>query len=133
MFDELVDAAKVRELEKQLHPGFQKICGLKGSKLSGGQKQRVAIARALIKNPKILILDEATSALDEQSQEIVQQALDRAMEGRTSIVIAHRMSTIQKCSRIIVVHKGQVVEDGTFEELSERPDGHFAKLKAGIA
>jgi len=93
----------------------------------------VAIARALIKNPKILILDEATSALDEQSQEIVQQALDRAMEGRTSIVIAHRMSTIQKCSRIIVVHKGQVVEDGTFEELSEKPDGHFAKLKAGIA
>ena len=66
----------------------------------------MAIARALIKNPKILILDEATSALDEQSQEIVQQALDRAMEGRTSIVIAHRMSTVQKCNRIIVVHKG---------------------------
>jgi ABC-type multidrug transport system fused ATPase/permease subunit len=93
----------------------------------------VAIARALIKNPKILILDEATSALDEQSQEIVQQALDRAMEGRTSIVIAHRMSTIQKCNRIVVVHKGCVVEDGTFEELSEKPDGHFARLKAGIA
>ena len=84
----------MKESEKSLHPGFKKICGLKGSKLSGGQKQRVAIARALIKNPKILILDEATSALDEQSQEIVQQALDRAMEGRTSIVIAHRMSTI---------------------------------------
>jgi len=93
----------------------------------------VAIARALIKNPKILILDEATSALDEQSQEIVQQALDRAMEGRTSIVIAHRMSTIEKCDRIVVVHKGKVVEDGTFDELSARPDGHFARLKAGIA
>jgi len=63
----------------------------------------------------------------------VQQALDRAMEGRTSIVIAHRMSTIEKCNRIVVVHKGKVVEDGTFDELSARPDGHFARLKAGIA
>ena len=133
MFEDMIDTEKVKELEKKLHPGFKKICGLKGSKLSGGQKQRVAIARALIKNPKILILDEATSALDEQSQEIVQQALDRAMEGRTSIVIAHRMSTIQKCNRIIVVHKGRVVEDGSFDELSAKPDGHFAKLKAGIA
>ena len=133
LLETLIDMEKVREQEKVLHPGFEKICGLKGSKLSGGQKQRVAIARALIKNPKILILDEATSALDEQSQEIVQQALDRAMEGRTSIVIAHRMSTIEKCDRIVVVHKGKVVEDGTFDELSARPDGHFAKLKAGIA
>ena len=71
LFDELIDSNKVNAQEQQLHPGFEKICGLKGSKLSGGQKQRVAIARALIKNPKILILDEATSALDEQSQEIV--------------------------------------------------------------
>lgn len=133
LFEDLIDSEKVRQAELQLHPGFSKVCGLKGSKLSGGQKQRVAIARALIKNPKILILDEATSALDEQSQEIVQQALDRAMEGRTSIVIAHRMSTIEKCNRIVVVHKGKVVEDGTFDELSARPDGHFARLKAGIA
>ena len=133
MFEDLIDVSKVADSEKRLHPGFKKVCGLKGSKLSGGQKQRVAIARALIKNPKILILDEATSALDEQSQEIVQQALDRAMEGRTSIVIAHRMSTIQRCDRIIVVHQGRVVEDGSFEELSAMPDGHFAKLKGGIA
>lgn len=71
LFMELIDSQKVSLQEQQLHPGFEKVCGLKGSKLSGGQKQRVAIARALIKNPKILILDEATSALDEQSQEIV--------------------------------------------------------------
>ena len=123
----------MKQAEQSLHPGFQKVCGLKGSKLSGGQKQRIAIARALIKDPKILILDEATSALDEQSQEIVQQALDQAMVGRTSIVIAHRLSTIMKCDRIVVIHKGKVVEDGTFEELSAMPDGHFTKLKAGIA
>lgn len=108
------------------------MCGLKGSKLSGGQKQRVAIARALIKNPRFMILDEATSALDEQSQEIVQQALDRAMEGRTSVVIAHRLSTIKKCSRIVVLHRGQVVEDGTYDELTNIPNGHFAKLEKGI-
>ena len=105
---------------------------MKGGKLSGGQKQRVAIARALIKNPRFMILDEATSALDEQSQEIVQQALDRAMDGRTSVVIAHRLSTIKKCSRIVVLHKGKVVEDGTYDELSGKPNGHFAKLEKGI-
>jgi ABC-type multidrug transport system fused ATPase/permease subunit len=87
----------------------------------------------LIKSPKIMILDEATSALDEQSQEIVQQALDRAMEGRTSVVIAHRMTTIKKCNRIVVLHRGKVVEDGTYEELTSIKDGHFARLEKGIA
>ena len=89
-----------------LSEGFNKNCGLKGQKLSGGQKQRIAIARALIKDPKILILDEATSALDEHSQEVVQQALDRAMEGRTSIVIAHRLSTIRNCQLLFVLNEG---------------------------
>ena len=89
-----------------MHPGFNKLCGLRGSKLSGGQKQRVAIARALIRNPKILILDEATSALKERSQEIVQEALEIAMKGRTCIVIAHRLSTVQKCDRVAVMHQG---------------------------
>ena len=86
----------------------------------------------MIKNPKILILDEATSALDEQSQEIVQQALDRAMEGRTSIVIAHRLSTIRNCQILFVLNNGQIVEQGSYEELSADPDSYFSKLKSGM-
>ena len=115
-----------------LGEGFDKNCGFKGSKLSGGQKQRIAIARALIKDPKILILDEATSALDEQSQEIVQQALDRAMEGRTSIVIAHRLSTIRNCQLLFVIHEGKIVEQGTYDELSADKNSYFFKLKSGM-
>jgi len=115
-----------------LHPGFNKICGLKGSKLSGGQKQRIAIARALIKDPKILILDEATSALDERSQGVVQDALDKAMEGRTSVVIAHRLSTIRNCDWLFVVHKGMVVEQGTYEGLAANKDSYFYRLKSGM-
>lgn len=115
-----------------LHANFEKDCGPKGSKLSGGQKQRIAIARALIKNPRILILDEATSALDEQSQEVVQQALDRAMEGRTSIVIAHRLSTIRNCDTLFMLGKGHVLESGSYDELSADPNSHFNMLKAGM-
>jgi len=81
-------------------------CGLKGGKLSGGQKQRVAIARTIIREPKVLLLDEATSALDETSQALVTSALDQAMKGRTTIVIAHRMSTIEKCDKIFVLDNG---------------------------
>lgn len=114
-YDELLESLVSKRKGEKLHEGFNKICGLKGSKLSGGQKQRVAIARALIKKPKILVLDEATSALDEGSQEIVQQALDRVMEGRTSIVIAHRLSTIRNCQLLFVLNKGVIVEQGTYE------------------
>ena len=110
-----------KEASQQLHPGFNKLCGLRGCRLSGGQKQRVAIARALIRNPKILILDEATSALDEKSQEIVEQALEEAMRGRTSIVIAHRLSTVKACDKLIVINNGKVVEEGTYKSLSEDP------------
>ena len=128
------DLAKAHEQSGHftLHEGFEKNCGLKGSKLSGGQKQRIAIARALIKDPKIMILDEATSALDEKSQEIVQQALDRAMEGRTSVVIAHRLSTIRNCDVLFVIHKGQVAEYGTYDSLSADPNSFFFKLKSGM-
>ena len=83
-----------------------------------------------MRNPRILILDEATSALDEKSQEIVQEALETAMEGRTSIVIAHRLSTVKKCDRIIVINQGQVMEEGTYDALSADPESHFFKMKA---
>jgi len=86
----------------------------------------------LIKNPKILILDEATSALDEHSQEIVQQALDRAMEGRTSIVIAHRLSTIRNCDLLFLIGNGKVMETGSYKELAENPHSHFNVLKSGM-
>jgi ATP-binding cassette subfamily B (MDR/TAP) protein 1 len=90
----------------KLHAGFDIDCGIKGGKLSGGQKQRIAIARAVIRQPDLLILDEATSALDEESQRKVQIALENIMDGRTSIVIAHRLTTIEKCNRVVVLEHG---------------------------
>lgn len=94
----------------KLNSGYDIFCGNRGSKLSGGQKQRVAIARAVIRQPHILLLDEATSALDEDSQRKVQSALENVMVGRTSIVIAHRMTTVEKCSRVAVIEDGVIVE-----------------------
>lgn len=114
----------------QLDKGFKTQCGLRGCKLSGGQKQRVAIARTIIRKPKILLLDEATSALDEDSQKKVQLALEKAMQNRTSIIIAHRMSTIEKCDKIFVLEDGKVKEEGGFEEL-KAAGGFFAKLQQG--
>lgn len=116
-----------------LSNGYEVDCGVKGGKLSGGQKQRIAIARAVIRKPNILILDEATSALDEESQRLVQKALDNVMDGRTSIVIAHRLTTVEKCTRVVVIEEGKVVEEGKFADLKNQEGGFFNQLAAGMS
>ncbi len=127
-----IDRRGAEKKNIKLHNGYSIQCGIKGSKLSGGQKQRIAIARAIIRQPQLLILDEATSALDEASQRKVQVALENIMQDRTSIVIAHRLTTIEKCDRIIVLESGRVVEDGAFKELKQKEGGFFAQLATGM-
>ncbi len=107
--------------------GYQTCIGDRGSRLSGGQRQRISIARAILKNPQILILDEATSALDTESEHLVQDALDRLMQNRTTIVVAHRLSTIRKADLICVLHEGEIVERGKHDELY-KANGYYRKL-----
>mmetsp|Transcript_40279 Transcript_40279/g.46109 ORF Transcript_40279/g.46109 Transcript_40279/m.46109 type:complete len:1290 (+) Transcript_40279:164-4033(+) len=110
--------------------GFKRMVGARGSKLSGGQKQRVAIARAIIRQPNILLLDEATSALDNQAEKVVQEALDKVMLGKTTIVIAHKIATIQNCDKICVFQDGSIVEQGKHEELLKAKGTYFNLAKA---
>jgi len=113
--------ARCREFIEALPEGFDTMVGDRGVKLSGGQRQRLAIARALLKNAPILLLDEATSALDSESEQAIQTALDRLMEGRTVIAIAHRLSTLRNFDRIVVMEAGRVVDDGPPDMLANRP------------
>ena len=128
--DEVVDALKIAnayEFVQNLPQGINTNIGDAGGKLSGGQKQRISIARAVLKNPPIMVLDEATSALDTESERLVQDALEKMMANRTSVVIAHRLSTIQKADVIVVMHRGEIAEQGTHDELLAK-NGTYAKL-----
>ncbi|KAK3428800.1 hypothetical protein EUGRSUZ_E00260 [Eucalyptus grandis] len=128
---EVFEAAKLANAHNfisSLPEGYSTKVGDRGVQLSGGQKQRVAIARAILKNPEILLLDEATSALDMESERIVQQALDRLMRNRTTIMVAHRLSTIKNADQISVIQNGKIIEQGTHSALVENRDGPYYKL-----
>jgi ATP-binding cassette subfamily B protein len=123
------EAANARAFIEELPDGFKSFLGERGVRLSGGQRQRVAIARAILKNPEVLLLDEATSSLDAESEKVVQEALDHLMQGRTTLIIAHRLATVLKADRLVVMDKGRIVETGTHHELLEK-NGLYARLAA---
>ncbi|KAF0923152.1 hypothetical protein E2562_003366 [Oryza meyeriana var. granulata] len=122
---ELANASKFIDKMPQ---GFATLVGEHGTQLSGGQKQRIAIARAILKDPRILLLDEATSALDTESERIVQEALDRVMTNRTTVIVAHRLTTVRNADTIAVIHQGSIVEKGPHHELIRDPDGAYSQL-----
>ena len=128
---EIIEAARqanAHQFIEKLPEGYDTLVGERGTQLSGGQRQRIAIARAILANPAILILDEATSSLDAESERLVQDALDKLMENRTSLIIAHRLSTVRRCDQILVMSAGTIVERGTHDELIAKPGGLYGTL-----
>ncbi|BFU18176.1 p-glycoprotein [Entamoeba histolytica] len=130
--EEMIECAKManaHDFISKLPEGYDTIIGEKGALLSGGQKQRIAIARALIRNPSILLLDEATSALDTQSEKIVQEALEKASKGRTTIIVAHRLTTVRNADKICVFHQGEIIEQGKHQELMDLKGTYYGLVK----
>jgi ATP-binding cassette subfamily B protein len=127
---EAAKAARAHEFILQLADGYDSLVGERGQSLSGGERQRISIARALLVDPRILILDEATSALDSTTERQIQQALQNLVRGRTTIAIAHRLSTLRQANRIMVIERGRLVEIGTHEELLKMNGAYAALHKA---
>jgi ABC-type multidrug transport system fused ATPase/permease subunit len=128
---EIVEAAKgvgADQFISELPQGYDTDVGKRGSRLSAGQRQLVAFARAFLADPAVLILDEATSSLDVPSERLVQRALGSILHQRTSVIIAHRLSTVEIADRVLVLEHGQIIEDGTPQELMSQPGGHYAAL-----
>jgi ATP-binding cassette subfamily B protein len=128
-FEEIMDAANLREFVDKLPDGLNTRIGESGARLSGGQRQRLAIARALVRNPKVIVLDEPTSALDVMSEKLVQEAIDRMIVDRTTLIVAHRLSTIRNADLVIVLENGMVSEMGTYDELAAKSSGAFRRMK----
>ena len=129
MIEAAARAARIHDLVASLPEGYDTVVGERGYRFSGGEKQRIAIARTILRNPPVLVLDEATSALDTATERAVQAALDDLAEGRTTIAIAHRLSTVRAADQIVVLAGGRIVERGTHDELLDR-GGHYAHLVA---
>jgi ATP-binding cassette subfamily B protein len=129
--EEIIQAAKAANAHRfivRFTDGYDTEVGERGVRLSGGEKQRISIARAILNNPRLMILDEATSAVDTETEQLIQEALDRVMRDRTVFAIAHRLSTLRNASKLIVLDKGEIAEVGTHDELMEKEDGIYRKL-----
>jgi ABC-type multidrug transport system fused ATPase/permease subunit len=130
-FEDVMNAARsanAHDFIMRLSDGYDTHVGERGTKLSGGERQRISIARAILDDPKILILDEATSAVDTESEVAIQTALDNLMLGRTTLAIAHRLSTVKNADKLVVMEQGKIVEEGTHEELIQIEDGLYKRL-----